>query len=989
MIPTSIDLSTGSARNFLRRVPLSLTVNGIGDVNNFIIPNKIIREENGNDDTTDTGSYTTKLGESMIAITDIISSNSNDIEHDIVFNEVVQRYLSRSYNHFKTSLTSRIADGAQDQAHTAVLEAVQSMANGINTLHQQVCKGSITRRRSLLKRNTCTAKVVKPIEQVFKDNGIDIGSQGEITEKMVNDLFRSESLNLEEAFEVNDDKKLSNTLKKIFRINFFKVLEKRNADNPPSDDIQYTYYKADPDINPDIDLLDVLDVSKEIGLEVANDGSIIEKADINIKGIIDGKIAELEKIIEYAENIKYTDYKKYQKKLAKLQKVLESKGAHPELVKLYNTFVNIISLQFIIDFAVDKFETFLYGNPINTDKLSPPTKPLGIDPTAPNEKLVDMDNKLIEDGKGTVGDNNIQNESPLQDKLGKWHRAWKPIIKNLQIKAKDNNVADEKLTDFMNIINPIGDNKNTESFRDVFGLDKVSDLNIDEVTLEKLQAFKEKIRFDKDDIESYMLNVDIYNNIAYRLHMNGKSINSKLLRFPIINDPISVQEIKILETELGINLLASPEEIGQYAIDKIIAKKDVDRKLLKKYIGLKTLEINRTPKEERNLVEISKIELLSVSADMYIIDIRPLDHVISILTQDSLVLLNKAGLKNVLPNLGKDSDRTDTNNIIDGQELLAGEPNHDVAIHKLGELMVDYVEKNPDNKISGRLLSNQFKIHRLLTTELSTQLDETGEIDKDTEFTHNTLGSRIDRMLKANIKLQDSGEKDDPTFPSSSTSAVSKSIGINPRFNIAKKVDKKLSNKLGRLGKYGKIGVAIGRFIKSGSISTKSNKEPKSKSTAGHLSSKAILTIKKKMNLLNIKNPIITMDTDIKIDPDLRYPKPIHTMFGDELAKKFNNIVYNDNSYVFFHHSSDDSYALISVIDQGNSMEDFILYECNAQRKSAYSSTYYMGTSGTLILFYDSLEDFLTMMEPPRVFEYWNGRGVIVAQNTIFKYNPF
>ncbi|KAJ3392408.1 hypothetical protein HDU92_008467 [Lobulomyces angularis] len=105
------------------------------------------------------------------------------------------------------------------------------------------------------------------------------------------------------------------------------------------------------------------------------------------------------------------------------------------------------------------------------------------------------------------------------------------------------------------------------------------------------------------------------------------------------------------------------------------------------------------------------------------------------------------------------------------------------------------------------------------------------------------------------------------------------------------------------------------------------------------------------------------MDTNIKIDRDLGYSKPIYTMFGNELAK--------------------------NVVCYENPIEDFILYECNAQRKSAYSSTYYMDTSGTFILFFKGLERFLKIMEPPKVYAYWNGREVITTENTTIKMTAF
>ncbi|KAJ3392396.1 hypothetical protein HDU92_008455 [Lobulomyces angularis] len=144
---------------------------------------------------------------------------------------------------------------------------------------------------------------------------------------------------------------------------------------------------------------------------------------------------------------------------------------------------------------------------------------------------------------------------------------------------------------------------------------------------------------------------------------------------------------------------------------------------------------------------------------------------------------------------------------------------------------------------------------------------------------------------------------------------------------------------------------------------------------------------KKYETLINMIN------TDIEIDKDLGYPKDIHTMFGDKFAKKFNDIVYNDNLYVFLHHwpncPSIDSYVSITVVYHGDDIEDFMLYECNVRRDSSKINMFYTGTNCSLMLYYGALEEYLTMMEPPRVFEYWNGRETIVAQNNIFKYNPF
>ncbi|KAJ3224074.1 hypothetical protein HK099_000286 [Clydaea vesicula] len=123
---------------------------------------------------------------------------------------------------------------------------------------------------------------------------------------------------------------------------------------------------------------------------------------------------------------------------------------------------------------------------------------------------------------------------------------------------------------------------------------------------------------------------------------------------------------------------------------------------------------------------------------------------------------------------------------------------------------------------------------------------------------------------------------------------------------------------------------------------------------------------------------VIIMESSIEVDTDLGYPKSIHTIFGDELAKKFNDIVYNDSAYVFFHHSSDELYALMSVVCHGNSIENFILHECNSRPASAYVNGYYIDTSYTIILYCDPLKDFLRIMELPKMYTYWNGRETIV-----------
>ncbi|KAJ3219107.1 hypothetical protein HK099_004820 [Clydaea vesicula] len=104
------------------------------------------------------------------------------------------------------------------------------------------------------------------------------------------------------------------------------------------------------------------------------------------------------------------------------------------------------------------------------------------------------------------------------------------------------------------------------------------------------------------------------------------------------------------------------------------------------------------------------------------------------------------------------------------------------------------------------------------------------------------------------------------------------------------------------------------------------------------------------------------MEVNIEIDKDLGYTKAIHIMFGGELAKKFNDIIYKDNAYMFFHHSSDDSYALITVIDQETLWK---------------------------ILFCMILRDFLKIMGPPKIYAYWNGKEIITVENTIVENTVF
>ncbi|KAJ3391087.1 hypothetical protein HDU92_000153 [Lobulomyces angularis] len=91
------------------------------------------------------------------------------------------------------------------------------------------------------------------------------------------------------------------------------------------------------------------------------------------------------------------------------------------------------------------------------------------------------------------------------------------------------------------------------------------------------------------------------------------------------------------------------------------------------------------------------------------------------------------------------------------------------------------------------------------------------------------------------------------------------------------------------------------------------------------------------VKFFNVGILINMIETEIKIDIDLGYPKPIHNIFGDNLAKKINDIVYNNKLYVIVHDTSTGLYNSITVIDQGDSMEDFILCECNAQRSSRHN----------------------------------------------------
>ncbi|KAJ3391088.1 hypothetical protein HDU92_000154 [Lobulomyces angularis] len=98
---------------------------------------------------------------------------------------------------------------------------------------------------------------------------------------------------------------------------------------------------------------------------------------------------------------------------------------------------------------------------------------------------------------------------------------------------------------------------------------------------------------------------------------------------------------------------------------------------------------------------------------------------------------------------------------------------------------------------------------------------------------------------------------------------------------------------------------------------------------------------------------IIAMEVNREIDKDLGYTKAIHIMFGGELAKKFNDIIYKDNAYI-----------------SGDSMEDFILYDVQA-------------------LYYDSLRDFLKIMGPPKIYAYWNGKEIITVENTIVENTVF
>ncbi|KAJ3219106.1 hypothetical protein HK099_004819 [Clydaea vesicula] len=58
------------------------------------------------------------------------------------------------------------------------------------------------------------------------------------------------------------------------------------------------------------------------------------------------------------------------------------------------------------------------------------------------------------------------------------------------------------------------------------------------------------------------------------------------------------------------------------------------------------------------------------------------------------------------------------------------------------------------------------------------------------------------------------------------------------------------------------------------------------------------------VKFFNVGILINMIETEIKIDIDLGYPKPIHNIFGDNLAKKINDIVYNNKLYVFVHDTS-------------------------------------------------------------------------------------